>query len=96
MQANISLTTHSEEQKEKVLRTKRMLEVFDRLINEPQPKTQTTDSSSISKLGSLSVHLSRARGRARGRRNRVIGLPAGGRISIHFGNCGSHQKKYTF
>lgn len=67
MEINIRSTLHTEDQNQKIYRVNQMLnEINNNEIN----------FGVATKVGTLSIYLSRSRGRNRGRKNRVIGLPA--------------------
>ncbi|KAH0539962.1 hypothetical protein KQX54_010396 [Cotesia glomerata] len=93
LKINISSTANKEERKNKVLRNNKMLASFDTGVDVFE--TQTINStSSQSKIGSLSIHTSRARGRAKGRKNRAITLAAGkGNTALTFEQLREGQKK---
>ncbi|XP_044584651.1 uncharacterized protein LOC123265079 [Cotesia glomerata] len=67
MEINIRSTLHKEEQNQKIYRVNQMLNDINNHEN---------NFGVASKVGDLSIYLSRSRGRNRGRKNRVIGLPA--------------------
>lgn len=71
VEINITSTINKNEREKKISHVKRMYESFDTHIRQPEDI-----GTSLSTVGALSIHLSRGRGRAKGRKNRVIERPA--------------------
>ncbi|XP_074110668.1 uncharacterized protein LOC141534920 isoform X2 [Cotesia typhae] len=73
---NFSSSRNKEELENKITRIKKLVQLYD--SNSDELKIQSEDnctSASLSTIGSLSIHLSRARGRAKGKKNRFLGQP---------------------